>query len=75
MRSVGKFDHKNIVRALDAGEVDGRLFIIMEYVDGENLDQLVKRKGPLPIHDACQIIHEAALTLQHVHETHQGRWR
>lgn len=68
MKVVGKLDHPQIVRAFDAG-VDGEThFLVMEYVDGLDLGTLVERIGPLPIADACEIIRQAALALQHVHE-------
>src|SRR4051794_38600370 len=49
MRAVGKLQHRNIVRAFDAEREGGRLFIVMEYVEGVNLDRLVRERGPLPV--------------------------
>ena len=43
MEAVGKLEHPNIVRALDAGEHDGTHYLVMEYVDGLDLSQLVRR--------------------------------
>jgi serine/threonine-protein kinase len=63
-----KLHHPNIVMAFDANEVDGNLFLVMEYVDGPNLDALVKAQGPLPVPLACEVIRQAALALQHAHE-------
>ena len=40
----------------------------MEYVDGLDLARLVKAKGPLPVANACNYVHQAALGLQHAHE-------
>jgi WD40 repeat protein/serine/threonine protein kinase len=68
MKAVGKLDHPNIVRASDAGESDGTHFLVMEYVKGYDLSQLVQRVGPLPIADACELIRQAAIGLQHAHE-------
>ncbi len=67
MRAVGKLDHENIVRAMDAGEVDGRHFLVMEYVSGIDLSKLVKKLGPLPIADACELIRQAAVGLDEAH--------
>src|SRR5947208_12470538 len=47
-RSVAQLSHPNIVTVIDRGEDDGRQFIVFEYVDGENLKQLLARTGPLP---------------------------
>ena len=40
----------------------------MEYVEGLDLSRLVKAKGPLPVANACNYVHQAALGLQHAHE-------
>jgi PAS domain S-box-containing protein len=68
MAMVGKLNHPNIVQGFDAGESDGLLFLIMDYVEGIDLSRLVNQRGPLPIPVACEIIRQAALGLQHVHE-------
>jgi serine/threonine protein kinase/Leucine-rich repeat (LRR) protein len=68
MKAVGKLDHPNIVRAYDAGEVEGTHYLVMELVRGIDLGRLVKSNGPLPIPEACEIIRQAALGLQHAHE-------
>ena len=68
MRAVGKLDHPNIVRAMDAGEVDGTHFLVMEYVQGIDLSQLVRARGPLPVAEACELIRQAALGLDEAHE-------
>jgi serine/threonine protein kinase len=68
MKSMGRLDHPQVVGALDAG-VDGEVhFLVMEYIDGVDLGTLVSSVGPLPIPDACEIIRQAAVGLQHVHE-------
>ena len=41
----------------------------MEYVDGLDLARLVKARGPLPVANACNYLHQAALGLQHAHES------
>lgn len=68
MQAVGGLDHPNIVRAFDAGEHEGRHFLVMEFVPGCDASQLVDRDGPLPIAEACEIIRQAALGLQHAHQ-------
>lgn len=68
MKAVGRLDHPNIVRATDAGEIDGTHFLAMEYVDGPNLSRLLGRNGPLRIEDACEVIRQAAAALQVAHE-------
>lgn len=65
MRAVGKLNHPNIVVAHDAGEIDGHHYLVMELVDGCDLSELVRRCGPLPMAEACEVIRQAALGLQH----------
>jgi serine/threonine protein kinase len=64
VRASGKLMHPNIVTAHDANEVDGRHYLVMEYIDGPNLDQLVRERGSLPMGLACDIIRQAASGLQ-----------
>ncbi len=64
IEAVGRLDHPHIVRALDAREVDGIRFLVMEHVDGLDLAEVVARCGPLSVADACEVIRQAALGLQ-----------
>jgi WD40 repeat protein/serine/threonine protein kinase len=67
-RAVAALDHPNIVRAHDVGH-DGKLhFLVLEYIDGSGLDQIVKKHGPLDVVRAARYIAEAACGLQHAHE-------
>jgi serine/threonine protein kinase len=68
MEAVGRLDHPNIVRATDAGVIDGTHFLVMDLVDGPNIAQLARSNGPLSVADACEIVRQAAEGLQHVHE-------
>jgi len=67
IQAAGRLSHPNIVRALDAGEVDGTYYFAMEFVNGIDLDRLVKQSGPLRVEQACDFIAQAALGLQHAH--------
>ncbi len=40
----------------------------MEFVEGTGLDVLVRQRGPLPVAEACEVVRQAALGLQHLHE-------
>jgi serine/threonine protein kinase len=60
--------HPNIVMAFDANEADGLLFLVMEYIDGSDLETLVRRQGPLPVGVACEMMRQAARALQYAHE-------
>ena len=64
VEAVGRLDHPHIVRALDAREVDGIRFLVMEHVDGLDLAEVVARCGPLSVADACEAARQAALGLE-----------
>ncbi|HEY4260869.1 MAG TPA: serine/threonine-protein kinase [Schlesneria sp.] len=68
MKSIGRLDHPYIVHADDAGEYEQTLYLAMELVVGENVDSFARRLGPLPVPDACEIIRQASIGLQHIHE-------
>ena len=68
VRTLTQLQHPNIVLAYDANEVDGVRFLVMEYVEGQNLQSLVRQRGPLPVPLACDMMAEAAAALQYAHE-------
>jgi serine/threonine protein kinase len=67
-QAVAAVDHPNIVRAYDIDQDDNLHFLVMEYVDGTNLQDLIKKFGPLDVLRACHYIYGAAVGLQHAHE-------
>jgi serine/threonine protein kinase len=67
-RVIAAVDHPNIVRAYDIDQDENLHFLVMEYVDGTNLQELVKKFGPLDFLRACHYIYGAAVGLQHAHE-------
>jgi serine/threonine protein kinase len=68
IRNAARLQHPNIVTAYSAIRLGESFALAMEYVDGFDLTRLVKAKGPLPLPNACNYIHQAALGLQHAHE-------
>lgn len=67
-RAAAQLDHPNIVHAYDIDQEDKLHFLVMEYVDGSNLQDVVKKSGPLVLARACHYIRQAALGLQHAFE-------
>ncbi|HLN32087.1 MAG TPA: serine/threonine-protein kinase [Gemmataceae bacterium] len=65
VRSAAQLVHPHIVTAYDAEQAGDIHFLVMEYVEGDSLDRLVKRQGPLPIPLACDCVRQAALGLQY----------
>src|SRR3954466_16130287 len=51
-RSAARLSHPHVVTVIDAGEEDGRPFIVFEYVEGETLKDRIRRMGRLPIGEA-----------------------
>ena len=67
MQAIGQVMHPNIVQAMDAGEEDGRHYLALEFVDGTDAHKLSRTYGELAVADACEIVRQAALGLQHAH--------
>ena len=67
VRAAAQLVHPNIVTAYDANEIDGRYYLVLEYVDGPNLEQLVRQQGPLPVGQACDYVRQIAHGLQGAH--------
>ena len=64
-RAVAALDHPNIVRAHDIDQ-DGRYhFLVLEYVEGASLQEIVKRGGPMDVDRAAHYVRQAALGLHH----------
>ena len=68
IQAIGQLQHPHIVAATDAGEIHGAHFLVMELLDGQDLHEVVRSRGPLPVYEACDLIRQAALGLQHAHE-------
>src|SRR6202035_773754 len=67
-RAVAALDHPNIVRGYDIDQDDNLHFLVMEYVDGSSLQDIVKKSGPLDPPRSAHYIGQAAHGLQHAHE-------
>lgn len=67
-QAAAKLDHKNIVRAYDIDHDGDKHFLIMEYVEGRDLQTLVKEVGPLEFDTAADYIRQAAEGLEHAHQ-------
>jgi serine/threonine protein kinase len=67
-RAAGSLDHPNIVHTYDHGQEGNHHFLVMEYVDGSSLEQIVGQHGPMDISRASAYIRQAAIGLQHIHQ-------
>ncbi len=66
-RSVAQLSHPCIVTVIDRGEDDDRQFIVFEYVAGENLKQMIERRGPLPVREALELTIQVGRALAFAH--------
>jgi serine/threonine-protein kinase len=68
-QAAASLDHRNIVRAYDIDNVGDLHYIVMEYVEGRDLQQIVKDSGPLDYVVAAEYIRQAAEGLEHAHQS------
>lgn len=68
VEAAAKLRHPNVVAADDADEANGVHFLVMEFVEGQDLSALVKSNGPLPVAKAVNCILQAARGLDFAHK-------
>lgn len=66
--SASSLSHPNIVEMYDVGEDNGKYYIIMEYIEGRTLKQLIKKRGTLTISEVVDIMIQLSSGLAHAHE-------
>ncbi len=67
-RAAAAMDHVHIARVFDVDRSSRGPYLVMEYIDGTTLHDLVSNHGPLAIERACDYIRQAAVGLQHAHQ-------
>jgi eukaryotic-like serine/threonine-protein kinase len=67
-RAIARLNHPNIVTVIDRGEFEGREYIVFEHIPEQNLKDLVRRSGPLPVQQALALTHQVARGLGFAHE-------
>ena len=67
-RGLSSLQHPNIVTIHDFGRVDGRAFIVMEYVDGTDVSKMIASQGKLPADYALAITAHVCDALKYAHE-------
>jgi len=67
-KAIASLNHPNIVRAYDIDNEKDTHYLVMEYVDGSDLNSLVRKKGPLPYEVVADYIIQSAKGLHHAHE-------
>lgn len=69
-RIIAKLNHPNIVKVHDIFKENNTAYYVMDYVEGETLSELIKRRGTLPESEAVEYIHQAGDALAYLHEQH-----
>ncbi len=67
--SASSLSHPNIVEVYDVGEDDGNFYIVMEYVEGKNLKQLIKRRTKLSLTEVVDIMKQLTDGISHAHDS------
>lgn len=68
--SVSNLSHPNIVEVYDVGEEDGQYYIVMEYIEGKTLKQLLNKRGALTLPEVIDIMTQLTDGLSHAHEAY-----
>lgn len=68
VRTARQVSHANVCRVFDIGEIKGSYYLSMEFVDGDDLSQLLRRIGRLPADKAVEISRQICLGLNAIHE-------
>ncbi len=68
IRVAANLQHPNILGLYDSGELDGLLYYVMPFIEGESLRDRLNKEQQLPLTDALQIVRESADALQYAHD-------
>src|SRR5574344_1615428 len=66
--SASSLSHPNIVEIYDVGEDNGNYYIVMEYIPGKNLKQLLKKRGSLTVHEVIDIMLQITSAMSVAHD-------
>ncbi len=68
VKAAAKLVHSNIITVFDADQADGRIFMVMEYIKGDDLGGILRKKGQLSVSEAVDYILQAARGLKYAHD-------
>jgi formylglycine-generating enzyme required for sulfatase activity/tRNA A-37 threonylcarbamoyl transferase component Bud32 len=68
VKAAAKLVHANIITVFDADQADGRIFMVMEYIKGDDLEEILRKKGPLSVSEVVDYILQAAKGLKYAHD-------
>lgn len=68
-QSAAALSHPNIVSIYDVGQEDDTHYIVMEYIDGANLNEIIRERAPLPVNESVRIASQICDALDHAHHS------
>jgi formylglycine-generating enzyme required for sulfatase activity len=68
VKAAAKLVHANIITVFDADQADGRIFMVMEYIKGDDLGGILRKKGQLSVSEVVDYILQAARGLKYAHD-------
>ncbi|OBR64866.1 serine/threonine protein kinase [Paenibacillus oryzae] len=69
-QSAAALSHPNVVSIYDVGQEDDTHYIVMEYVEGHNLNEIIQERAPLQVQEAVRIAAQICDALDHAHQNH-----
>lgn len=67
-QSAASLSHPNIVSVYDVGQEEDVHYIVMEYIEGQNLNEIIKERAPLQVDEAVRVASQIADALDHAHQ-------
>ena len=68
VKAAAKLVHSNIITVFDADQADGRIFMVMEYIRGDDLGEILRKKGQLSVSETVNYMLQAARGLKYAHD-------
>ena len=68
VKAAAKLVHSNIITVFDADQADGRIFMVMEYIKGDDLGEILRKKGQLSVSETVNYMLQAARGLKYAHD-------
>lgn len=66
-KTAARLRHPNIVTVYDSGEADDHLFLALEYIDGPDIERVIRKQGRIPVERTVEIIRQITRALDHAH--------
>jgi len=68
VKAAAKLVHSNIITVFDADQADGRIFMVMEYIKGDDLGEILRKKGQLSVSEVVDYMLQTARGLKYAHD-------